>query len=156
MTRDSSATADSVERIGFLPRFGAELIDLLAMWGLIAVSGAAVWGAMTAVGAGDATTVAIVLLVGATVGVGYWVILHAHANQTLGKRAIGAVVTDTQLRPIGYGRAFARLVAEIASAIPLNLGYLWPLWDRERQTFHDKLAGTLVVRKADLPTPATG
>ncbi len=150
MTGDGSTKARSAARVGFLPRLGAQALDLIAMWALIAASGAAVWGVLVVAGAGEGAIVAAVAGVGAVVGVGYWVILHAHANQTLGKRAIGAVVTDTQLQPIGYGRALARLVAELASAIPLNLGYLWPLWDRQRQTFHDKLAGTLVVRKEDL------
>ena len=152
MNGDSGTSAHTVERIGFLSRFGAELLDLIAMWLLIAVSGVGVWAVMSVAGTSESVTAASVVIVGVTVGVGYWVLLHAHGNQTLGKRAIGAVVTDTQLRPIGYGRALGRLVAEIASALPLNLGYLWPLWDRERQTFHDKLAGTLVVRRSDLPT----
>ena len=152
MNGDSGTSAHTVERIGFLSRFGAELLDLIAMWLLIAVSGVGVWAVLSVAGASDSAALVSVVIVGVTLGVGYWVLLHAHGNQTLGKRAIGAVVTDTQLRPIGYGRALGRLVAEIASALPLNLGYLWPLWDRERQTFHDKLAGTLVVRRSDLPT----
>ena len=90
------------------------------------------------------------VVLGTAVGVGYWVILHAHGRQTLGKRVIGAVVTDMHLRPIGHGRALARLVAETASVMPLYLGYLWPLWDPQRQAFHDKLAGTLVVKPAHL------
>jgi uncharacterized RDD family membrane protein YckC len=155
MTQELSADACQVERVGFLPRFLAEVLDLAAMWLLIAVSGVGVWAVMSVAGTSESVTAASVVIVGVTVGVGYWVLLHAHGNQTLGKRAIGAVVTDTRLRPIGYGRALGRLVAEIASAIPLNLGYLWPLWDRERQTFHDKLAGTLVVRRSDLPTETT-
>ena len=31
------------------------------------------------------------------------------------------------------------------SAVPLGLGFLWMLWDRRRQGWHDKLARTLVV-----------
>ena len=29
--------------------------------------------------------------------------------------------------------------------IPLFLGYFWMLWDREKQTWHDKMAGSVVV-----------
>jgi uncharacterized RDD family membrane protein YckC len=139
-----------VARVGFLPRFGAELLDLLAMWACVGVVGGTLWALGNAIGLGAAIGGSVVALGGVAAGIGYWVVLHAHGNQTLGKWAIGAVVTDTSLRSIGYGRAFARLVAEIASALPFNLGYLWPLWDPERQTFHDKLAGTVVVRKNDL------
>jgi uncharacterized RDD family membrane protein YckC len=48
-------------------------------------------------------------------------------------------------RPIGYGRAFIRWLGSILSVIPLFLGYFWMLWDREKQTWHDKMAGSVVV-----------
>jgi uncharacterized RDD family membrane protein YckC len=140
-----------VSRVGFLPRLLAEIIDIVAMWALIGAVGGAVWLVATTLGAGDAAGGLLGVLAGMVVGIGYWVVLHAHGRQTLGKRAIGATVTDTELRPIGHARALGRLTAEIVSAIPFNLGYLWALWDEERQTSHDKLAGTLVVRKAELP-----
>lgn len=136
--------------VGFGPRLVAEVIDLVAMWPLVVASGAGVWAIMAAAGAGEPATIIAMIVLGMVVGVGYWVILRAHGRQTLGKRVIGAVVTDMHLRPIGHGRALARLVAETASVLPLYLGYIWPLWDRQRQTFHDKLAGTLVIRPAHL------
>jgi hypothetical protein len=40
--------------------------------------------------------------------------------------------------PIGYGRAFIRAIGRYISAIALLIGYLWMLWDDERQTWHDK------------------
>ena len=136
--------------VGFGPRVVAELIDLIAMWVLIVAAGAATGAIAAAAGAGEPVVFTIVVAVGAGVGVGYWVILHAHGRQTLGKRVIGAVVTDMGFRPIGHGRALARLLAEIASALPLYIGYLWPLWDPQRQALHDKLAGTVVVERAQL------
>ena len=135
--------------VGFGPRVVAEVIDLIAMWLLIVAFGGGAWAVAAAAGVSEPVTVMIVVAVGALVGVGYWVILHAHGRQTLGKRVIGAVVTDMQLRTIGHGRALARLIAEIASVLPLYLGYLWPLWDPQRQALHDKLAGTLVIRRTD-------
>jgi uncharacterized RDD family membrane protein YckC len=30
--------------------------------------------------------------------------------------------------------------------VPIILDYLWPLWDRENQTLHDKIAGTVVLK----------
>lgn len=68
------------------------------------------------------------------------------AGQTLGKRALGIRVYDFRAGgPIGYGRAFLRWVGRIVSTIPCLLGYLWMLWDGEKQTWHDKIAGTVVV-----------
>ena len=63
-----------------------------------------------------------------------------------GKRALNIRVCDIQTgAPIGYTRAFIRWVGAIVSAIPFFLGYLWMLWDRENQCWHDKLAQDIVV-----------
>jgi uncharacterized RDD family membrane protein YckC len=40
--------------------------------------------------------------------------------------------------------AIALLVFPILLVFLLN--YLWPIWDQDKQTFHDKAAGTVVVR----------
>jgi uncharacterized RDD family membrane protein YckC len=47
--------------------------------------------------------------------------------------------------PIGFGRGVGRYFARILSALPLFLGYFWMIWDAEKQTWHDKLVGTVVV-----------
>lgn len=46
---------------------------------------------------------------------------------------------------IGYHRAFIRCGWRIVSAIVSLLGYLWMLWDNEKQTWHDKMARSVVV-----------
>jgi uncharacterized RDD family membrane protein YckC len=67
-------------------------------------------------------------------------------GQTLGKKAIGIRVYDfREGGPIGYGRGFLRQIGKWLSAIPLGLGYLWMLWDKEKQCWQDKIAGTVVV-----------
>ena len=53
--------------------------------------------------------------------------------------------------PIGYLRGFIRYIGRYVSAIVLLLGYLWMLWDREKQTWHDKFAGSVVVPLASYP-----
>jgi uncharacterized RDD family membrane protein YckC len=45
------------------------------------------------------------------------------------------------------GQFVGRYFAYILSMLPLLLGYLWAAWDPKKQTWHDKLAGTYVVRK---------
>jgi uncharacterized RDD family membrane protein YckC len=47
---------------------------------------------------------------------------------------------------IGGGMAFVRELAHVLDGLPCYLGYLWPLWDDKRQTFSDKVCGTVVVR----------
>jgi uncharacterized RDD family membrane protein YckC len=67
-------------------------------------------------------------------------------GQTIGKKALGIRVYDfRQGGAIGYGRGFLRQIGKYLSAIPLGLGYLWMLWDKEKQCWQDKIAGTVVV-----------
>ena len=67
-------------------------------------------------------------------------------GQTLGKKALGIRVYDfRQGGSIGYGRGFLRQIGKYLSAIPLGLGYFWMLWDKEKQCWQDKIAGTVVV-----------
>jgi len=68
-------------------------------------------------------------------------------GQTPGMKAVGNRLLDAQTgQPIGSGRAFARLLAQILSAIPCYLGFLWMLWDSKKQTWHDKLANSVVIK----------
>ena len=55
--------------------------------------------------------------------------------------------------PLGWGTALLRNLCRIVSGIPCFLGYFWMLWDREKQTWHDKLSNTVVVPVTDYPPP---
>jgi uncharacterized RDD family membrane protein YckC len=44
------------------------------------------------------------------------------------------------------GLSAVRYVGMIVAGIPLCLGYLWIIWDAEKQGWHDKIANTRVVR----------
>jgi uncharacterized RDD family membrane protein YckC len=84
---------------------------------------------------------------GTLIGIAYYVALEGGpGGATVGKMALGIRVYDLrQGGSIGYGRAVIRYFARILSSIPLFLGYFWMLWDKEKQTWHDKLAGSVVV-----------
>jgi uncharacterized RDD family membrane protein YckC len=74
------------------------------------------------------------------------------SGQTIGKKALGIRVIDFNTGgPIGYGRGFLRWIGKIVSGIPCYLGYLWMLWDREKQTWHDKIATSVVVPESAYP-----
>ena len=69
------------------------------------------------------------------------------AGQTLGKKVMGIRVCDlTTGQPIGLNRALFRAVGRYVSAIACLLGYLWMLWDGNKQTWHDKFATSTVVK----------
>ena len=86
-------------------------------------------------------------LLSLALGVAYYGWLEGSpSGQTIGKRMLGIRVYDLrQGGPIGTGRAIGRYFARILSAIPCLLGYFWMLWDKEKQTWHDKLVGSVVV-----------
>jgi uncharacterized RDD family membrane protein YckC len=78
-------------------------------------------------------------------------------GQTVGMMAVGVrAVRDQSLEVLGYGRALARAVVEgvfrLIDLLSVFLGLIWlldmlfPLWDGKRQTLHDKVAGSVVLR----------
>ncbi len=81
------------------------------------------------------------------IGIAYFGYLEGGPKgQTLGKMALGIRVIDfSSGGPIGYGRGVVRYLGRIVSGIVCLLGYLWMLWDKEKQTWHDKIATTVVV-----------
>lgn len=83
--------------------------------------------------------------------IAFWI----RAAATPGKMAIGARIVCVQDgSPPGPGRCIGRYFAYVVSALPLGLGFLWIAFDARKQGWHDKLAGTLVVRKPrPLATP---
>jgi hypothetical protein len=44
---------------------------------------------------------------------------------------------------------------QICHGLKFGIGYLWPLWDGKRQTFADKIVGTVVIRPAQPKIEAT-
>ena len=80
-------------------------------------------------------------------GVTYWVGSWSAFSATPGKMLLGQQIVHAQTgEPLGIGACIIRYVGTIISAIPLCLGYLWIIWDAEKQGWHDKLANTRVVR----------
>lgn len=85
-------------------------------------------------------------LISLVIGLAYYVGLNANGG-TLGKRAVGLRLEDHATgENIGIPRAFARYMVALVSGLAIALGYLWCIWDDEKQTWHDKAAGSVVVR----------
>ncbi|SFK73869.1 RDD family protein [Falsiroseomonas stagni] len=129
------------ELAGFWRRAFANIIDLIWLLPLALLLGvlaeAVNGGAISAAGElmSNVITGLVVLL--------FWV----ERGATPGKLALGIRIIDAETGgtpPIG--RLVLRYLGYIVSAIPLGLGYFWMLWDARRQTWHDKIGGTLVVK----------
>jgi uncharacterized RDD family membrane protein YckC len=65
---------------------------------------------------------------------------------TLGLQVMDLEVTDTHGRPVSFARATWRYWAQLLSLFTLGFGYLMQLATPRRQTLHDFLSGTVVVR----------
>ncbi|MGH2482881.1 MAG: RDD family protein [Candidatus Limnocylindria bacterium] len=77
--------------------------------------------------------------------VGFWTWL----GQTPGMMIFGLrVARETDGTKPGLGRSFLRFVGYWLSWIALFIGFIWVAFDSRKQGWHDKIAGTLVVRRS--------
>jgi len=99
------------------------------------------------------SSLAATWIMGIAIRIAYEVYFIASpSGQTVGMRAVGIRAIDAHTGGrVEYGRAFVRVLMSYVSGIPCGLGYFWMLWDPERQTWHDKVAGTYVVPVVNHP-----
>jgi uncharacterized RDD family membrane protein YckC len=92
----------------------------------------------------------VLLAIGAIIiiGIAIWqLIQEGKTGQTVGKKALGIrLVRESDGQPLGVGMAFVRRLAHFLDSIACYLGWLWPAWDAKRQTFADKVCGSIVIR----------
>lgn len=81
------------------------------------------------------------------IGWGYQLYFQTGGRRTVGQRVAKLRVVDaTTGAPLTLGKAFLRvLIAGIASGQVVGLGYWWALWDAEGRTWHDMVAGSVVL-----------
>jgi uncharacterized RDD family membrane protein YckC len=92
---------------------------------------------------------AIVFVLGyvAIVGASVWFSVQVgQTGASPGMRIIGLrCVSKATGQPIGGGMGFVRQLAHFVDSLICYIGWLFPLWDAERQTIADKIIGTVVV-----------
>jgi uncharacterized RDD family membrane protein YckC len=76
----------------------------------------------------------------------YFITMTALFGQTIGKMITGIRVVRSDGRPVSLLWATVRFLAYVPSGLLLCAGFLWILWDPERQGWHDMLADTVVIR----------
>ncbi len=80
-------------------------------------------------------------------GIAYYVYGVGRWGQTLGKKWLGIKVQTKDRAVPGYKKALIReTVGKLVSGLIFGIGYLWAIWDKDKQTWHDKMAKTVVVR----------
>ncbi len=102
---------------------------------------------------GDVDPLGIVILglgVIAVIAFGIWnvVFRQGHKGQTVGKSMLGIQVVKSDTGQfIGAGMAFLRAILSSILGNACFLNYLWPLWDKKHQTWHDMIVSSVVVKK---------
>lgn len=143
-----------LEYVGFWPRVGASIIDTLLLvvitWPVLDhIYGPSYWRTTTLVkGQADFfiswifPAVAVIL---------FW----TYRQATPGKMAISARIVDAETGGSPrVGQFVTRYVGYFVSILPFFIGIIWVALDPRRQGWHDKLAGTVVVRPKNR-TPAS-
>ncbi|SEM70530.1 Uncharacterized membrane protein YckC, RDD family [Syntrophus gentianae] len=84
-------------------------------------------------------------------GMLYFTYFHGISGQTPGKMLLGLQVIQSSGEKMTLGLAFLRWVGSIFSGLILYLGFLWIIFDRKKQGWHDKIAETLVICRYEEP-----
>jgi uncharacterized RDD family membrane protein YckC len=135
-TDEPAATAPAVAtpmallplpRAGFWPRMAALAIDGV----LIAVVVSLI------VDSGRLTLLALAV---------YGAVMWKLRGTTIGGSILGLRLVRTDGRDIDWATAIVRALGCFVSLIALGLGFIWIAFNDERQAWHDRIAGTVVVR----------
>jgi len=149
---DKDATSMDSDRqpryVGFWMRVVASIIDSLLVsflvYPLLYALGAL--DPITAGKTGGLVGVLINFVLPAVAIVMFWI----YRSATPGKMVIGAAIADAKtLGKPSTGQLIGRYFGYYVSTVALMLGFVWIAFDRRKQGWHDKLAGTVVIRARD-------
>lgn len=76
-----------------------------------------------------------------------FVVAWSYSSATPGKWLLRMRIVDEQTGKRPSTRQFViRFIGSIIGSIPLTLGFLWIYFDKKHQGWHDKMAGTVVIK----------
>ena len=91
-------------------------------------------------------------VIGLVIGFLYFAWSWVRTGSTPGMSLLGLqVVRDADGGPITWGKAFIRYVGIIISTLVLFIGLIWVAFDKRKRGWHDLMAGTVVIRKPEVP-----
>lgn len=134
---DQTVSYESIPLAGLLSRLVANIIDGVILT-LVAIL-------LIAVFLGGGTTLIQFFALALPV-VYHWIFWTRRDGQTPGKSAVGIRVVKLDGSELSDTDAFIRAIGYHVSALLCGLGYIWAIFDGNNQTWHDKMAGTYVVR----------
>jgi uncharacterized RDD family membrane protein YckC len=137
---------DGKEYAGFWIRFGAMLIDLVVMIIVLYIPLTMIYGEEHWIGEQfiyGFWDVILGYIVPIVVTIWFWL----RYSGTPGKMATRLRIVDAATgNKMTTGQAIARYFAYTIAILPLCLGLIWVGIDKKKQGWHDKLAGTVVIR----------
>jgi uncharacterized RDD family membrane protein YckC len=87
----------------------------------------------------------LTVIFGLLLSIFYYVGAWSKSGQTIAKSVLGIKVVGLNGQPLSVGRALLRYLGYIVSALPLSLGFLWIVFDKQRQGWHDKIASSYAI-----------
>jgi uncharacterized RDD family membrane protein YckC len=121
---------------GFFPRLVSLIIDIIIL-GIVQWVLSLILGSINPqLSSGLGTLIAVI----------YDVYFFTSTGQTPGMKLMSIKLVNASGELVTMGQAIVRVVVAIFSGIVIGIGYLWMLWDANKQTWHDKAAGSFVVR----------
>ncbi|QQQ77143.1 RDD family protein [Saccharothrix sp. 6-C] len=80
--------------------------------------------------------------------------LAGTTGQSMGKKiAKIKLIKEETGQPIGFGNAFVRHLCHFVDSLPCYAGWFAPLWEAKKQTWADKIMGTIVVNAPEGAAP---
>ena len=73
--------------------------------------------------------------------VGFW----TRSGRTLGMQSWRLQLETVDGARAGFGTASIRFFSSLLSWLPLGLGFLWSIWDKDKLAWHDRLSGTRIM-----------
>ena len=128
-------------KAGFWIRFLAIVIDSIIL-GIIQYAIAAIFSLSTNGRGGLGIVLGLVYYVYFWSGSSLW------PGQTVGDKLLNIRVTKTDGSNLEIGSALLRYVGLIISIAVIFIGVIWAAFDPNKQGWHDKIAGTYVVKTA--------
>ena len=152
-----------VRYAGFWRRFVAHMIDQIVVGFaafVVFIPGLALFGVGIVAGITDESESPMGLILAAVAAylmfimlilIGSWLyyaLMESSSKQaTLGKLALGIVVTDLSGNRISFGRATGRYFGKIVSGMIMCIGYIMAGFTERKQALHDIMASCLVILK---------
>jgi uncharacterized RDD family membrane protein YckC len=120
-------TAASAPRAGFWIRMGALSIDVILVGVIVDLFGQPDEAMLLGLAA-------------------YGAVMWKFKSTTIGGILCSLKVVRLDGRELSWDTAIVRALGCILSVVAVGLGFFWIAFDKERQAWHDKIAGTVVVR----------